>query len=514
MRKAPSIMLENGVKLFDLERSKVAFSFFNMIFLDPQLPDKDTIIRHELVHIKQRHSIDVVIFEMVQIVNWVSPITYLIKKDIKLIHEFLADEGATSKGVEKYNYALFLIKNASAIQDVALSNQIFGSSNLKSRISMLNQKKSAKWARLKLLFVLPISIGTLCISTMAFTKDYGFIDIYSGTSQIKVIIRQDTVKKPFYSNGINVPNLKTVNFDYSYNDRLKKPMPITKRLFVFNGEVIEAGTSGGAKNVDQIILLDAENGIKRYGQKGKYGVIEVRGSKAVMLSIPPPPPPTMAPPPPPKVAPPTVAPPPPPKNEPTPTNKSGADAAPTATTNQQLSFFIDRSKNQKLVLPENDNRNSILIANKWGNEVYKSEKYLNDWDGKGENLSTGSYFFIQKEINNQGEVVNINRGYVNVVDSMGDFLKSGSNIKGEKVSTVELSKDQGNKLVFAKTSDRRMLTIFNTQGKGIYRTDDYQNNWNANVGNLQNGLYYFSVATINTAGRKTGSSTGSIALVN
>jgi beta-lactamase regulating signal transducer with metallopeptidase domain len=193
MLKLPSVKLENGVKLIDLKDSKIAFSFFNMLFLDPALPEKNTILKHELVHIKQKHSFDVLLFEMIQIINWFNPITYLVKKDIKLIHEYLADEETTRCDVEKYQYAMFLIQNSTGIQNLTLTNQIFSSSILKKRISMLNQKKSASWARLKLLLALPITVGMLCISTVAFTKDYGFVEL--GSSLKLQSSKQDTIKK-------------------------------------------------------------------------------------------------------------------------------------------------------------------------------------------------------------------------------------------------------------------------------------------------------------------------------
>jgi len=211
MRKLPSVKLDNGVKLIDLKDSKIAFSFFNLLFLDPQLAEKNTILKHELVHIKQKHSLDVLLFEIIQIISWFNPIVYFIKKDIKLIHEYLADEETTKFDVEKYHYAMFLIQNSTGIQNLTLTNQIFSSSILKKRISMLNQRKSARWARLKLLVVLPVTVGILCISTMAFTKDYGFVDLMPKNLSGKIDQLDSSIIREILTKGeLVVTNLKPI----------------------------------------------------------------------------------------------------------------------------------------------------------------------------------------------------------------------------------------------------------------------------------------------------------------
>ncbi|MCZ4222242.1 M56 family metallopeptidase [Pedobacter rhodius] len=189
--KKPNKTVENGITIIELANTKTAFSFFNMLFIDPDLPQKNTILKHEMAHIHQKHSIDILLFEIIRSLSWFNPITHLLKNDIKLLHEYLADEETTRKGIEKYDYAIFLIQNTYAGQTVQLTNQIFNSSILKRRISMLNQKKSAKWARLRLLLVLPVVGGMLCTSTMAFTKDYGVVDLFPKNENTF----QDTTKK-------------------------------------------------------------------------------------------------------------------------------------------------------------------------------------------------------------------------------------------------------------------------------------------------------------------------------
>ena len=287
IKNLPSTTLENGVEFIELKNSKMAFSFFNSIFLDPHLPDRHTIIKHELAHINQKHSFDVLFFEILQIVNWFNPILHFLKKDVKLIHEYLADEETTKAEIERYPYAMFLIQNSVGFQNFKLTNQIFSSSILKKRITMLNQKKSANWARLKMLILLPLIAGVLALSTMAFTKDYGVLDLYS-----QALVKQDTIKANSIIEGLTILDEGTkITLTFRYNDLLKKGMPVSKKLFIVNGKSIESGSIGGVENADYFIDLDSENGMKKYGKKAEFGAVEAVGKNIKILNVPSPPPP-------------------------------------------------------------------------------------------------------------------------------------------------------------------------------------------------------------------------------
>ena len=179
----------------ELPNSSTAFSFFNLLFINPSIDKKNAILKHEMVHIQQKHSLDIVFFEIIQILAWFNPITYFIKKDIKLLHEYIADGITTDTEIQKHEYAMFLIQNSFGMISNQLTNQIFNQSILKRRINMLNKEKSTGRARLKLLFALPIAGGMLCASTMAFTKDYAMIDLYPEKYESNQSVKQETPKK-------------------------------------------------------------------------------------------------------------------------------------------------------------------------------------------------------------------------------------------------------------------------------------------------------------------------------
>lgn len=179
----------------ELPDSDTAFSFFNLLFLNPAVTAKNTILKHEMVHIQQKHSLDLIFFEIIQIISWFNPAAYFIKKDIKLVHEYIADDLTTNADIHKHEYAMFLIQNSFGIMHNQLTNQIFNQSILKRRINMLNKERSTGRARLKLLFALPIAGGMLCASTMAFTKDYAMVDLYPEKYESAKAAYQEPVKK-------------------------------------------------------------------------------------------------------------------------------------------------------------------------------------------------------------------------------------------------------------------------------------------------------------------------------
>ena len=210
---------KDNVVYVELPGSATAFSFFNLLFINPEATDKNTIIRHELVHIHQKHSADVIFFEMVRILGWFNPITYLLKKEVRLLHEYIADD-VTTNTIQKHEYSMFLIQNSFGTVPNQLANQIFNQSILKMRINMLNKKKSAGRARLRFLLALPVVGGMLCASTMAFTKDYATVDLYPKKYSQVSEVAQDTLKK------VRISAKKSANETHS-KGRPGKPGAVT-----------------------------------------------------------------------------------------------------------------------------------------------------------------------------------------------------------------------------------------------------------------------------------------------
>ncbi len=145
--------------------SKQAFSFFNVLFVSKELKNRSTIMKHEFVHIRQLHSADVMLFELISIFNWFNPVVYLYKSSIKHIHEFIADEVASRNEVSKADYAMLLFQEQFGIQAIPLTNNFFNQSLLKLRIKMLNKERSAQTAMMKYGLIAPLFMLMIVVSS-------------------------------------------------------------------------------------------------------------------------------------------------------------------------------------------------------------------------------------------------------------------------------------------------------------------------------------------------------------
>ncbi|QEM09455.1 M56 family metallopeptidase [Mucilaginibacter rubeus] len=177
LTKATKTLVHDKYKLISIEGSNTAFSFFNYLFIGTKTQANNIIIRHELVHIRQKHSADIVFLELIKILNWFNPLIYLLQISLKTIHEYIADEQTAAQESDALSYSSFLVSNAYGLNGSSLAHSFFNYNLLKKRIIMLNQKRSGKLARLKYLVAVPISAGLLCASTLVFSKSYGFIDL-------------------------------------------------------------------------------------------------------------------------------------------------------------------------------------------------------------------------------------------------------------------------------------------------------------------------------------------------
>lgn len=144
-----------------INQSKIAFSFFKTIFIGDEITDKayKNIIAHELVHIKQKHTYDLLFFELMRIVNWFNPLVYVYQKRISELHEFIADN-QVAKTNKKEQYQL-LLSQVFETEHISFINQFFKSSLIKKRIVMLQKQKSKSVYQLKYLALVPMVLGML-----------------------------------------------------------------------------------------------------------------------------------------------------------------------------------------------------------------------------------------------------------------------------------------------------------------------------------------------------------------
>ncbi|PWK19003.1 M56 family metallopeptidase [Xanthomarina spongicola] len=156
---------EQNLQIVNLENSRDAFSFFNYIFIGKQLEseERETIIKHELVHVKQKHTFDMLFFEILRVFFWFNPLIYMYQNRISVVHEFIADAEAVKHN--KTQYYQNLLSQVFHAKQVSFINPFFKESLIKKRIVMLQKSKSKQVQLLRYALLIPMVIGMLIYSS-------------------------------------------------------------------------------------------------------------------------------------------------------------------------------------------------------------------------------------------------------------------------------------------------------------------------------------------------------------
>jgi len=152
--------------LIHLPNSTDAFSFVNLIFLGENLDitAKKHIISHELVHVRQKHYVDLLYFEVLRILFWFNPLIYFFQNRVAILHEYIADTQAIAT-TDKKTYYQNLLTEVFQTQHISFINTFFNHSLIKKRIVMLQKSKSKKTQLIKYLMLLPVMTAMLCVTS-------------------------------------------------------------------------------------------------------------------------------------------------------------------------------------------------------------------------------------------------------------------------------------------------------------------------------------------------------------
>lgn len=309
-----------GIRLFLTEWKGTPFSFFNNIFWNAKInlesESGQKILKHELSHIEERHSLDKLFVSLVLAPFWCNPFFWLIRRELGLIHEFIADRKAVDDQ-DTESLANMILQAAYPQYHSALSNHFF-SSSIKRRIFMLTKMQNPRVNYISRLLVLPLL--TLLFVGFTFNKQA------ANELEIRNIIKVKPVgplpmielasKYPYMINGsINYPvdadslphKIKSVDVTKNgeviviYEDSRARKMsreealkskialpdemvvlPPTKLpanvLYVVDGK--EMGEYFNVNEIDpntieSVTVLKDGTAIHKYGEKGRNGVVEI-----------------------------------------------------------------------------------------------------------------------------------------------------------------------------------------------------------------------------------------------
>lgn len=184
-------------------------TFWKYIFINKKAYENNQIeeelLTHELIHVTQRHSFDIIVIELLHVLFWFNPLFIFLKKAIKLNHEFIADNKviALHKNITKYQYLL--------LDNAAWKNKYYLASNLnyvltKKRLLMMTKQSSPRKITLKKLAVIPVLTG--------------IIFLFAKKIEAQKIIKDNTeTNESNYSTKDSLPSITTTGFHQKNNDK-------------------------------------------------------------------------------------------------------------------------------------------------------------------------------------------------------------------------------------------------------------------------------------------------------
>jgi len=275
IRKRSKLISADGIKVYQVDESIIPFSFGNSVFINSSQHTEDElreIVRHEFVHVRQKHTIDIIWAEMLCIINWYNPFAWLLKRSIRQNLEFIADNKVVENGIDKKEYQYLLLKVIGNNQ-YSIATQ-FNFSSLKKRIAMMNKTKSAKRHAGRFLLLFPLFAIILLSFRRTFTEQLNvstgktpavltdtipdvtttnskgyYIDIKDDNGNCTVVIK-DKNKKEVKRLLLTVWNEKIAYYENLYGEILSPFLPeIEKSIKTSNPDVRTVTVKGDIATV-------------------------------------------------------------------------------------------------------------------------------------------------------------------------------------------------------------------------------------------------------------------------
>ena len=149
-------MRREGCRLVLLDQDVPSFSWGRKVVMSRKdLEENPAIFTHEMMHVQCRHSLDLLLLLPVQILFWWNPLVWIMREELRLLHEYEADEGVIQKGIDATQYQLLLVRKAVGEHRFSLASG-FQHAKLKNRIAMMLKPTSSGWMRWSYLALIPL----------------------------------------------------------------------------------------------------------------------------------------------------------------------------------------------------------------------------------------------------------------------------------------------------------------------------------------------------------------------
>lgn len=159
LRRTPSER-RDGYTLHLIAQETPSFSWMRHIVINrDDYARYPAILTHERAHVRCGHSVDLLLASLLTVLQWFNPLVWICRSELKLLHEYEADDFVLKQGIDATQYQLLLVKKAVGEKRFLLANG-FNHAQLKNRITMMQTTTKAVWKKLFLLLLLPLLAGT------------------------------------------------------------------------------------------------------------------------------------------------------------------------------------------------------------------------------------------------------------------------------------------------------------------------------------------------------------------
>ena len=272
-----------GVEVTVVGGDMPPFSWFSRIVVS----EKDCaagareIVIHEQEHVRRLHSLDIALCNTVIMFCWFSPAAWLLRAELRDVHEYEADEAVLRRGVDASGYQLLLIRKAVGERLFAMANNL-NQTNLKKRIAMMKMKKSNPWNRFRAAAVLPLAaVSVFVFATPEAVRMAGDVAQESGNAvsdagammaRTGTRIMSKAMAKPYdvAMNAVSADSVKQSQMVFS------KSYPDDVLVVVDGRETDMDGLSHyDVSEIASMTVIKGDKGVDIYGDKAKNGVIIV-----------------------------------------------------------------------------------------------------------------------------------------------------------------------------------------------------------------------------------------------
>ena len=236
----------HDTEVYLLTNDEGPFSFFNWIFINPERHKSDEIeeiMMHELTHCQQFHSIDIILAELFCIVFWFNPFVWLLKREVRLNLEYLADNSVLANGKDNKVYQYHLL-GLTYRKNVATISNNFNVLPIKKRIKMMNKKETKGILKAKYMLYIPLVAMLLAVSNIEtiarnVAKVTSSVDIQQKPKKAPNRVFTVVEVMPTFKGNLNQWLSKNLRYPKDAVNRKEQGSVVVRFIITAKGEVIQ-----------------------------------------------------------------------------------------------------------------------------------------------------------------------------------------------------------------------------------------------------------------------------------